>query len=170
LQEAFLEVFLKKMRSAILYLFLFATSFLFSQSVTKVYKIDELLQRIESEKQTLVVNFWATWCKPCIAELPAFDSLQTADPSIKVLLVTLDFKDELEAKVNPFLQKHSVKAECVLLDEVNGNDFINKISKDWTGAIPATLIKGEKGKKLVEKKLDLKKLQAELASIKTSGK
>jgi thiol-disulfide isomerase/thioredoxin len=170
LQEAFLKVFLKKMRYAILYLFLIIASAGFSQSVTKIYKIDELVQRIESEKQTLIVNFWATWCKPCIAELPAFDSLQLADPTVKVLLVTIDFKDELEAKVNPFLQKHSVKAECVLLDEVNGNDFINKISKDWTGAIPATLIKWEKGKKLVEKKLDLKKLQAELVSIKTPVK
>src|SRR6267154_2308844 len=105
------------MRKSFLYLFFLLPVFFFSQSVTKVYKIDELLKRMEEEKQTLVVNFWATWCKPCIAELPSFDSLQAADPNIKVLLVSIDFKDELDAKVNPFLQKHSVKAECVLLDE-----------------------------------------------------
>ena len=70
----------------------------------------------------------------------------------------LDFKEDLETKVNPFLKKHNIISECVLLDEVNGNDFINKISKEWTGAIPATLIKKDDKKVLLEKKLHMREI------------
>src|SRR5690606_6809447 len=42
-----------------------------------------------------VINFWATWCKPCIKELPAFEKIASeyADKKVKVLLVSLDFPD-----------------------------------------------------------------------------
>lgn len=131
-----------------------------AQKVSHVYKIDELRQRINKSDSFLVVNFWATWCKPCVQELPAFDSLAATHPEIKVLLVCLDFKEDLNKKVNPFLVKKSINTECVLLDEVNGNDFVNKISPEWSGAIPATLIKNKREEKLLEKKLKLTDLEA----------
>jgi thiol-disulfide isomerase/thioredoxin len=110
---------------------------------TKVYKIDDLLNRIHNNTDTTyVVNFWATWCKPCVAELPEFEKLNEnfkAD-KVKVILVSMDFKDELTKRLKVFLEKNKYGSEVVLLDEVNGNDFINKISTTWSGAIPATLI------------------------------
>lgn len=123
-----------------------------AQTVKHVYKINDLLKRIESTGQTTVINFWATWCKPCVEELPAFDSLAKAGTA-KVLLVCLDFKEEIEKKVNPFLKKKNITTECVLLDEINGNDYIDKISKAWSGAIPATLFVNGAKSNLVEKKL-----------------
>lgn len=134
-------------------------SILKAQKVTHVYKINELRNRIDKSDSLLVINFWATWCKPCVQELPAFDSLALANPRVKVLLVCLDFKEELDKKVNPFLKKHGVKTECVLLDEVNGNDFVNKISPKWSGAIPATLLKKNKSELFYEKKLNLNELR-----------
>ncbi len=110
-----------------------------SQTVTQVYKIKDLLSRMDTSHTTLVVNFWATWCKPCVQELPAFDSLSVSKNTCQVILVSLDFKEDLEKKVNPFLKKNNIKSECVLLDEINGNDYINKISESWSGAIPATI-------------------------------
>jgi hypothetical protein len=101
-----------------------------------------------------------------VQELPGFDSLAIAHPEIKVLLVCLDFKDELENKVNPFIKKKNIKAECVLLDEVNGNDFVNKISPQWGGSIPATLFKTKKTEMLLEKKLKLSELQKQLQVMK----
>jgi thiol-disulfide isomerase/thioredoxin len=136
-----------------------------AQKVTHSYKIDELRNRLNKSDSLLVVNFWATWCKPCVQELPAFDSLALANPKVKVLLVCLDFKEELTKKVNPFLKKHHIKVECVLLDEVNGNDFVNKISPTWSGAIPATLIKKNKSEQFFEKKLTLNELKLILDSI-----
>jgi thiol-disulfide isomerase/thioredoxin len=138
------------MRNTILPLILFAELFLFQfarAQTPAVYKIADLERRISSRDTLYIVNFWATWCKPCVKELPSFDSLhaENAGKKRKVLLVSLDFREDLEKKLVPFLEKKNIRAECVLLDETNGNDFINRIDKDWSGAIPATLFK--KGKK-----------------------
>lgn len=125
---------------------------------TAVYKINDLLKRIHNNSDTTyVVNFWATWCKPCVAELPEFEKFHLAnkDKNIKVLLVSMDFKEELDKKLKTFLDKNKYTCEVVLLDEVNGNDFINQISESWSGAIPATLItkKNKSQHEFIEKKM-----------------
>ncbi|MDF2449785.1 MAG: TlpA family protein disulfide reductase [Bacteroidota bacterium] len=107
-----------------------------------VYKIDDLMKRVHNNSDTVyVVNFWATWCKPCVTELPDFEKLhkEYGRKKVKVLLVSMDFKEELSKKLKSFLEKNKFSAEIILLDEVNGNDFINQISTEWSGAIPATL-------------------------------
>lgn len=142
-------------------------SLAFSQTVSATYKIKDLLQRIHPKDSVYVLNFWATWCKPCIQELPSLDSLnlRSKNSNIKVLLVCLDFKEELHAKVNPYLKKKNIQSECILLDEVNGNDFINQISESWTGAIPATYFQFGNKKHLIEKKLVLKDLEENLQKL-----
>ena len=132
----------KNIPNLFLVAFLFFAISLHAQKVA-VYKIDNLLKRIHNNSDTTyIVNFWATWCKPCVGELPEFEKINKEYKSkkVKVLLVTMDFKEELNKRVKPFLLKNKYACEVVLLDEVNGNDFINKISEQWTGAIPATLI------------------------------
>lgn len=135
---------------------------LYAQTIP-VYKINNLLQRIHNTSDTIyVVNFWATWCKPCVMELPEFDrfSQEYSQEKIKVLLVSMDFKEDMTKKLLPFLEKHSLKAEVVLLDEIDGNVFINKISEQWSGAIPATLFtyKNKLQTQFVEKKLNYNQL------------
>lgn len=141
--------------------FLLSFSCVNSQTVSHVYKIDGLIKRISQPDTIYVVNFWATWCKPCVRELPVFDSLyaNTKSTNIKVLLVCLDFVEEMEKKVKPFLIKNNVRSECVILDEVNGNNFINKILDKWTGAIPATYFKHGEKSEFLERKVDLKDLE-----------
>lgn len=151
--------------------FLFAFSVMHSQQVSAVYKIGDLLKRIDNGSDTLyVVNFWATWCVPCVKELPSFDSLAVKhkNDKVKVLLVCLDFKEELNQRVNPFLKKHNYNMECVLLDEVNGNDFIDKVDKKWSGAIPATLATSKNRSKtvFVEKKMHTSDLEAIIEKLK----
>lgn len=139
----------------------------YSQELAGIYKIGDLLGRISNNDTTYVVNFWALWCKPCIQEIPSFDSLNTefAGKKMKVLLVNLDFLDGTEKKVNAFLLKNNIKAECVLLDEIDGNSYINKISEEWSGAIPATLFKKTNERILIEHKLNLKSLRANVTTL-----
>jgi thiol-disulfide isomerase/thioredoxin len=147
--------------------FLLTCMCLRAQTVTQIYKIDDLLKRTNKSDTIYVVNFWAVWCKPCVQELPSFDSLyqSTKNKPIKIILVSLDFKEDLESKVNVFLKKKKIQSECVLLDEINGNDFINKVDKAWTGAIPATLFTYKSKKKFLEKKVTLFELERELKEL-----
>lgn len=91
---------------------------------------------------TFVVNFWATWCLPCVKELPAFEQIHEKfrDQKVKVLLVSLDFPGQLESRVIPFIQERQLKADVLLLNDPNSNVWIDKVDKSWTGAIPATVI------------------------------
>ncbi len=111
---------------------------------------------IHPENTTLyVVNFWATWCKPCILELPYFEQAgkKYADQNVKVLLVSLDFASEKE-KVNQFVAKKKFQNEVYLLDAGNPNKWIDSIDTAWDGAIPATVMyKG--GKKVYFKEGEL---------------
>jgi len=138
-------------------------------TVSAVYKINDLLNRIKNNDTTYIVNFWATWCKPCVQELPAFDSLLTITKNspTKIILVSLDFKEDIETKVNPFLVKKNINSQVVLLDEINGNDYINKISEKWSGAIPATLIKNYRNTNFVESSVNLNELQKQIADLHT---
>lgn len=112
------------------------------------YSFEQLEERIrvEAKKQAVVVNFWATWCAPCIKELPHFESLQSEydQSKVKVLLVSLDMEKERAVK---YAQKKQLKSDIAYLDEVDFNQWIDKISPDWSGAIPATLMLSPDGKK-----------------------
>lgn len=89
---------------------------------------------------TFVVNLWATWCAPCVAEMPYFEQLQKNYQStpLKVLFISLDAQKNHDNVVN-FVRDKGLKNEVLLLDEKNEQYFIDKISPEWSGAIPATL-------------------------------
>ena len=111
-----------------------------------------------------VINFWATWCKPCIKELPAFEKIATdySGKKVKLLLVSLDFADKIEDQVIPFIKKNNIKSEVVLLDDADANSWIPKISPDWSGAIPATVIYNKGTRKFYEQSFTFEELENEL--------
>jgi thiol-disulfide isomerase/thioredoxin len=112
-----------------------------SAQAEKSLTFDELNQLIRSGEGApiKVINFWATWCKPCIEELPYFEKLQETYQSkdVEVLLVSLDFSAD---KASAYKTKKNIQSEVVFLDETDHNKWIDKISPQWSGAIPATLI------------------------------
>ena len=96
---------------------------------------------------TYVVNFWATWCGPCVKELPYFEALHKRyeDQPVKVVLVSLDFEKHIVRKLLPFLNKKDIQSNVVLLADGKANNWIDKVDPSWSGAIPITLVyKGDK--------------------------
>ena len=100
----------------------------------------EVLQR--NDGVTYVVNFWATWCAPCVKELPYFYGIEDRfkDQNVKVILVSLDFKRQIDSKLKPFLEKHNIQNEVVVLLDGNSTSWIDKVDKNWSGAIPYTRV------------------------------
>jgi thiol-disulfide isomerase/thioredoxin len=98
---------------------------------------------------TYIVNFWATWCKPCVEELPYFEKAFRAyeNKPVKFIMVSLDFKKQLESKLVPFLNARPDMPSTIVLLDQDGNTWIPKVTDEWDGAIPVTLFyKGNKRK------------------------
>ena len=114
----------------------------FSQEIPK-YSFAELEKRLHPEDDVVYVfNFWATWCKPCVEELPHFEELTKAyeGKKVKVILVSLDFASQYKSKLLPFVKAHNLQSEVVMLNDSKYNEWIDKVSPEWGGAIPATLV------------------------------
>jgi len=118
----------------------------------------------KKDDQLHVVNFWATWCAPCVKELPYFEALRETYPNetIDILLVSLDFPNKYESKLLPFMEKHQLKSEVIALDDTNQNRWIPAINENWSGAIPATIIYNGKQRKFYEQPFTQEELQSEI--------
>lgn len=113
-----------------------------AQNKAEVVQFDRIESLITEKGEGVhVINFWATWCAPCIKELPYFEALPDTfnGRKIKVTLINIDFVEKLD-KVNSFIDRKAISSEVLLLDNLDYNSWIDKVDKSWSGAIPATLI------------------------------
>ncbi len=122
-----------------------------SQGVSiPVFDFPNLNTMLEYDHDTLYLfNFWATWCGPCVKELPYFDMIDSAyaDKPVRVVLISLNFKDDIEDLLIPFLIEKDIKSSVVLLDEPNGDTWMPIVDPSWSGSIPATMFKHKNNKK-----------------------
>lgn len=121
----------------------------------KVYERFEDFEKdfiTNSEKPT-VINFWATWCAPCVAELPYFMEWYNNQKGEKInlVLVSLDMKKHIDKKVIPFLKRKNINVKTVLLADGKAHKWIDKVDPEWSGAIPATLFINGTKKQFAEK-------------------
>lgn len=140
-----------------------------AQEAKKV-KIEDLQKLIENKSSKVqVINFWATWCAPCIKELPLFEQVNATRSDVKVNLVSIDLDlDPDPVKVYRFIDRKKLKSTIYILDERDPNTWIDKIDKSWSGAIPATLVvnTGNGKRKFVEKELKEGDLEEIINSVK----
>lgn len=108
-----------------------------------VYDFDGLEPLLYKEDdKTYIVNFWATWCKPCIEEMPHFERVyaEQKNNNVEVILVSLDMPNMWKTQLEPFVEKREIQSKVVILDDPKQNDWIPKVSEAWGGGIPATII------------------------------
>lgn len=103
-----------------------------------------------SNDTTYVVNFWATWCAPCVKELPYFEKLRSEmqGQPVQVLLVSMDFPKDIERKLVPFVAERKLENAVVALADLDYNAWIDQVSTEWDGAIPFTLVYNKKDRRV----------------------
>jgi thiol-disulfide isomerase/thioredoxin len=111
-----------------------------------------------------VVNFWATWCAPCVKELPHFEEINKNynNGNVEVILVSLDFPNQYDKKLKPFIKKYDLKSKILVLDDVDQNTWIPKINENWDGAIPVTIIYNKDKREFYDKTFTYEELETEL--------
>jgi thiol-disulfide isomerase/thioredoxin len=123
---------------------LISITFTFTSSgqTLQLQSFDSLNSRTQTHNDTLyILNFWATWCKPCIEELPAFGQVNEkyAAREIRLILVNLDFHSKVESQVKPFIERKNIKSQVIHITDPDPNEWINRVDSSWSGAIPATV-------------------------------
>lgn len=122
-------------------LFIFSINISFAQSIKKI-KVKEVQELYSKTNDTVyVINFWATWCGPCVKEIPDFEKIKSSfeGKKVKIYLFSLDFAKDI-AKVEKFKTSKNLQNEVFLVDEPNYNEWLDKIDLKWSGSIPTTLI------------------------------
>jgi thiol-disulfide isomerase/thioredoxin len=160
-------------RSLILWLALALASSANAQTIP-VWKLNDLTSAIRDAKEPTIINFWATFCKPCIAELPYFQALANKykDQGVKLIMVSLDLKEAYPQKVNTFTRKLKLTSPVVFLDESNADEFCPIVDSSWSGAIPASIFVNNKTgyKKFFEEELSKEKLETEIKNLLSGDK
>lgn len=117
-----------------------------SAQEVQVVKYDQVQKMLDASSDNVrVFNFWATWCGPCIKELPYFDKANDME-NVEVFLVSLDFIQD-EEKVKKFVSKKRLTSKVMLLNEKDYDSYMGKVNQNWSGAIPATLFVDTDGDK-----------------------
>lgn len=155
------------MRILVVSLLILLTVSVSAQSAFKreVIKFEEYEKLIDKQDDVLyVINFWATWCPPCVKELPDFMAVNekmSSRKDFKMILVSVDNKDDWQSDVIPFAAENKLNVDIYLLDELRRmNYWMPRVDTSWKGSIPATVFyKNGKKLKFVEKPLHKEELE-----------
>jgi len=135
----------------------------------KEMKIGELEHFIKSRNTPAVINFWATWCGPCIEEMPWFNKIVPEYRGTKneLIFVSLDNQRAYPAQIKALLNSKQINATFIWLNESDADVFCPRIDPKWGGSIPATLfVNHSKGyRKFIEKQMSPNELRKQLRSL-----
>jgi len=115
------------------------------QNTIPIISLQQLEKITQGDATLYIINFWATWCKPCVEELPYFEKIneQYKHKGVETILVSLDFKEDIKEKVQPFVIENQIKSKVYLLDIEKQKGWIDQVNPSWSGAIPATIIQSK---------------------------
>lgn len=138
------------------------------------WKVADLQNAIDSAHGPTIFNFWATFCIPCIAELPQFQKIAARyrNDGVKLVLVSLDLKEAFPKTISAFVKKLKITAPVVFLDESDAGLFVPLVDSSWSGAIPATLFvnPGKGYCRFIEDEISKANLEEEIRRMLGTGK
>jgi len=146
--------------SFVLLLLLLASRQTSGQNIEEINR-EQLLELTRQDSDTTyVINFWATWCSPCVKEIGYFEelSLKSKEKKLEVILISLDFPDRKEKQLLPFLSERSITSRVMLMTNLDYNSWIEEVDVSWSGAIPATLIYNRDKRIFLEQELSKEEL------------
>jgi len=135
----------------------------------KAYEYEGLKYYLNQKNDTTyVINFWATWCVPCVEELPNFEKINAKykENKVKVILVSLDMPKMIDTKLLPFITKRQLKSEVLLMRDPDQNTWLPKVDSTWSGALPATIIYNKDMRKFYERSFTYDELEKEVSNFK----
>ena len=111
---------------------------------------EQALRQLIHERtgRVLLLNIWATWCKPCVEEFPELIKLRQTcrDSLVDIVAISVDYPDEVDSKIIPFLDTLGVPFTVFVADFSKPEDFIRSLDPSWSGAVPATFVFDRHGK------------------------
>ncbi|MBT4318253.1 MAG: TlpA family protein disulfide reductase [Candidatus Marinimicrobia bacterium] len=114
----------------------------------KTVDASDINNQIKKHKgsKAVLINFWATYCVPCIEEFPMIVDLSKkySEKGMQIYFVSADWLDR-KKDVRDFLLEKDVKGLSFIKEEGNDNNFINEISREWSGALPFTIVYDKNG-------------------------
>jgi thiol-disulfide isomerase/thioredoxin len=156
-------------RRLIILIAILSFGFSISAQEVKKIKIEDAVEYIKNSDHPLIVSFWATWCAPCIHEIPWFQTAveKYEDKKPELVLVSLDFTESYPKKITDFVKKSGFKATFFWLDEKNADHFCPMIDQKWEGGIPATLFINNKKnyRKFFDRQLTDRQVEIEVKAL-----
>jgi thiol-disulfide isomerase/thioredoxin len=137
-----------------------------AQSI-RIIKKPEMMSLLQTPNngKVRIINFWASWCAPCVKELPYFKQIaENYASQVEVIFISLDFAEEIE-KAKKILSKKQIGWDSYLLDETKYDTWISDVHKSWQGAIPVTLLISSKKKIFIEGETTYEDLEKKIKQI-----
>ncbi|RPD42378.1 TlpA family protein disulfide reductase [Chitinophaga barathri] len=139
----------------------------FSAGAQQVQRINpaQLEQLVKEGDSVTVVNLWATWCAPCVKELPAFEKQSRLNPAVRFVYISLDLDEAYPEKIRQFVRQRKISGKVYWMEESNANKYARIIDPRWEGSIPATIIinPAKAYRKFIEGVMEEEQLQWELS-------
>lgn len=157
------------MKTGILIILLIISGIVTDAQTIPKWKITDIEEYVNKSEKPVIINFWATYCIPCIEEIPYFQELvkKYEDKEITLLLVSLDFENFYPEKIRKFANKRKFTAPIVWLDETNADYFCPRIDTAWSGVMPATLLVNNKTgyRQFFEEQIPKERLEEEIRKM-----